>query len=112
MPHIVIEYSANSIDNEQIDRALKSTFEVCKQFDCIRPEALKLRAHSILNAYYGNGVESFVHVTVHLMEGRSRKRKAAISKAILDNVMQEFPTIDTFSVDVLEIDANVYQKNK
>ncbi|MEP2980545.1 MAG: hypothetical protein ABJO86_13725 [Lentilitoribacter sp.] len=112
MPHIVLEYSANSIDDAHLDKALKSTYEVCCKFDCIRPEAIKIRAHSILNAYYGNGAKDFIHVTAHLLDGRSRARKADISKALLDNIMAEFPMIDTFSVDVLEIDGNVYQKNK
>jgi 5-carboxymethyl-2-hydroxymuconate isomerase len=112
MPHIVIEYSADTLNYEQLDKALKSTFDVCCGFDCIRPEAVKIRAHPVVNAYYGNGATSFVHVTAHLLEGRSRVRKAEITRAILDNVMSEFPDIDTFSVDALEIDGNVYQKNK
>ncbi len=112
MPHIVMEYSASSIDDVQLDKALKSIYEVCCKFDCVRPEAIKIRAHSILNAYYGNGAKDFIHITAHLLDGRSRARKADISKALLENAMAEFPMIDTFSVDVLEIDGNVYQKNK
>ncbi|WP_162651995.1 hypothetical protein [Lentilitoribacter sp. Alg239-R112] len=112
MPHIVLEYSSDSIDDDQLNNALESCFDTCIEFDCIRPKALKLRAHAILNAYYGNQADSFVHVTAHLLKGRSTERKSAISKAILDSVMKSLPQIDTFSVDVLEIDGDVYHKNK
>lgn len=112
MPHIVLEYSADAIDDEQLNNAMKHCFDACIAFDCVRPLALKLRAHAVLNAYYGNQADSFVHVTAHLLKGRTVERKAAISKAILDSVMTTLPHIDTISVDVLEIDGDVYQKNK
>jgi len=112
MPHIVVEYSANSIDDETLAHALESCFQVCCEFDCINPKAMKIRAHPVSSAYYGNGADSFVHVTAHLLAGRSVERKADISKALLDDFMKMLPFIDTFSVDILEIDGRVYQKNK
>lgn len=112
MPHIVLEYSADSIDDAQLNYALKHCFDACIEFDCIRPLSLKLRAHAVLNAYYGNQADSFVHVTAHLLKGRTVERKAAISKTILDSIMTSLPHIDAVSVDVLEMDGDVYQKNK
>ena len=42
--------------------------------------------------------------------GKGYAKEAAAES--LDNVMAGFPMVDTFSVDVLEIDGTVYQKNK
>lgn len=112
MPHIVLEYSSNSIDDEQLNTALKNCFDACIEFDCIQPKSLMLRAHAILNAYSLNQADSFVHVTAHFLKGRTVERKSAISQTILDSVMKSLPQIDTISVDVLEIDGDVYKKNK
>lgn len=112
MPHIVLEYSSNTIDDEQLNIALRTCFDACIKFDCIDQDALKLRAHAISNAYYGNHADSFVHATAHLLRGRTVERKSAISKTILDCVMKSLPNADTVSVDIIEIDGDVYQKNK
>lgn len=112
MPHIVMEYSAKTIEPAQIDALFKTCFERCCQFDCINPMALKFRAIPIELAHYGNGSDCFIHARGHFLAGRSDERKADITKSILSSIQESLPHIDTISVEFIEMDPNAYQKNK
>lgn len=111
MPHIVFEYSVDHTDAQAIKQLMDNCFDVCREFECINPKAIKLRAIPVELAYYGNGSESFIHARAHLLDGRTTERKAAISKAILDCTMMSLPHVETFSVEIVEMDKETYQKN-
>jgi 5-carboxymethyl-2-hydroxymuconate isomerase len=112
MPHAVIEYSENvagEIIAGDILRLVHDTMQNCGLFEA---ENIKTRAYAASDFLVGiKGKQgSFVHITLSILNGRTTEQKQTLSTAMIDKLRGPLGNIDQVTVDIVEMDKNIYRK--
>ena len=110
MPHCVIEYSEDVADDVAIDDLVAAVHagafasELFPEYD-IKTRALAYRHHQT-----GQTRDSFVHVAVHLLDGRTDAQKAMLSESVLARIEPMLPKVVSVGVEILDIHRASYRK--
>lgn len=110
MPHVVIEYSEPHLGEEAIGTMMRAAFEVCAASGVMRAEDVKVRAIPLRYVLLQGGAESFVHITLSLLAGRTPEQKEGLAIALRARLGAEFPDIDALSIDVRDMNPIPYKK--
>lgn len=110
MPHIVIEYAkdikdlnAKSLSAAAYNGAAQSGL-FADLYD------IKVRATAYEDYSVGQTQDTFIHITVKLLQGRSDEQKASLTQLILDQVIALNYTVENISVEALDINTKAYCK--
>lgn len=119
MPHIIIEHSKNILEKEslEIGREIQRIMARISEgnFD---PDQCKIRCIAYQNYLVGleKNDENFIHISIKILSGRdvAIRKKLAIetfeyTKNFYKNLQLSQKRCD-ISVDVIEVDREVYQK--
>ncbi|OCQ20098.1 hypothetical protein A7985_16800 [Pseudoalteromonas luteoviolacea] len=109
MPHIILEHSKtldvcptellSSVHQSVIDSTL---------FDITTIKTRLIESHACI---LGDGREDFVHVQIHLLEGRTQSQKQMLSELVLSKLQQLLPASVSLSVHPYDLDPTIYRKN-
>ena len=110
MPHAVVEYSRNlegSFDAAALMRACHNNLLASEQF---AETDIKVRLYACDHALIAGQSATFLHTTVYLLSGRAKDTKKEIADRLLAELVAfNLPTASC-SVDVREIDRQIYAK--
>ncbi len=119
MPHIIIEHSTNIFEKEslEIGREIQKIMSSISEgnFD---PDHCKIRAIAYQNYIVGleKNDENFIHISIKILSGRevAIRKKLALqtfeyAKNFYKNLNLPQKRCD-ISVDIIEVDREVYQK--
>lgn len=110
MPHFIIEhYNALKCDGDR-QKAMQVTAECGASCGFICPNDIKVRLIPIVDFLALDGRRSFIHITVRLLEGRAATQKVSLSEALRDAFDNNYPEIESLSIDIVDMDANAYKK--
>jgi 5-carboxymethyl-2-hydroxymuconate isomerase len=76
----------------------------------MKPDDIKVRAIAYDDLRFAGNIQSFVHVTVSLLEGRSDQQKEHLSVLLRERLVGCCPQIDSISIDVRDMNAAAYKK--
>jgi 5-carboxymethyl-2-hydroxymuconate isomerase len=71
---------------------------------------IKTRALGYAHHRTGQTRDSFVHVAVHLLSGRSDEQKTMLSECVLASVAPLLPQVVSVSVEIYDIHRESYRK--
>ena len=78
MPHLVIEYSEDVAQQADIDAVVAAAHDGAMDSGLFPEYDIKTRAAAYKYHRTGQTRDSFVHVSVHLLDGRSDEQKSAL----------------------------------
>ena len=107
MPHCIIEFS-NDL-NTQIKETVKIVTTDIENSGLFNRRTIKTRAIPIDNYLVGGIEESFIHITVKMLEGRNNVQKKELSQCILRSVMKLYD-IENISVEIMDLHTYSYSK--
>lgn len=109
MPHVVIEYFAP----DGLERAvvLETALETAAHSDIMQREDIKVRLAPSEAILFGDGRESFIHVTLSLLAGRTDAAKLKVAETLTENLRKVCPDIDAISVDIQDLNPACYKKS-
>lgn len=110
MPHLIIEYAAPLAQELDIQVLVEAAFNAAKATDLFDPAAIKARAHPVDAYWIGGTKQLFVHIEVKLLPGRTAAQKKALSERVFETVAALIPADVAVSVEVNDLDADVYTK--
>lgn len=110
MPHIIVEHSANLTASVQESGLLQKLHQVVTDSGLFAPEAVKARSIAFEQMVLPAGKQSFVHVTVSILEGRDDAKRSTLSDALFAATQNTLPHSDAYSVDIHEMDRQTYRK--
>lgn len=92
MPHLVLEYSANIVEGENLFELFKKCHVLLMEILPTDIESCKSRAIKYNEYYIGNGDlnNAFVHVDIKIMPGRDLIKLKNVSCQILDILKEYF----------------------
>lgn len=84
MPNFVIEYGESLTQQISPDTLMDKVFEGAKASGHFPPEAIKIRIEPRSNFRLHDKYKDFLHVSAHILSGRTDSQKSEISKALLE----------------------------
>jgi len=108
MPHCIIEYSSDLEMGAQqlIDAVMQGALDSA----LFNVDDIKLRTISYENYQIATGKKKFIHVAMKILSGRSDEQKRNLSQAVLARLDKLDLTCLSLTVEVLDIDREVYAK--
>ena len=110
MPHCVIEYDQDIADQIEIDAVLAAVHQGAMDSDLFPEYDIKIRALGFQHHRTGQTRDSFVHVAVHLLSGRSDEQRSMLSECVLARVEPLLPQVISVSVEICDIHRESYRK--
>jgi 5-carboxymethyl-2-hydroxymuconate isomerase len=110
MPHLVIEYSDGALDRAALKELMQSLAETAGQTGVMKPEDVKVRAQSYRDYLIAGKQDSFVHLSVYLLAGRTSEQKEMLSISLRRTMVDLCPDIVSLSVDIRDMDPDAYKK--
>lgn len=110
MPHIVIEYSQDVADQVDIDQLIGAAHDAALSSQLFPEYDIKTRACAYRYHRTGQTQHSFVHVTLHLLDGRSDAQKSMLSEKLLDGILRLLPGVVSVGVEICDIHRQSYRK--
>ena len=91
MPHVILEYSANILDDADFPYLFARLHDVLVETGNCRLDDIKSRAIGCEHFRVGDGDarNAFAHLTLHVLEGREEEALQTLGEACLE-VMQTF----------------------
>jgi 5-carboxymethyl-2-hydroxymuconate isomerase len=110
MPHLVIEYSSDALDKDAVTSLMERISATAWQTGVMRAEDIKVRACGYDDFLVAGKSESFVHLSVYLLLGRTSEQKVKLSEQLRATMMELCPDVISLSVDVRDMDPLAYKK--
>jgi len=110
MPHFVIEYSRNIESDYDVNEIIDTAFQAGVDCGFMNPDSIQVRAIGYDNFQLKDGLTSFLHLTVALFAGRTLEQKQSFTTLACERLAERFPKIGSISVDMRDMDQQVYRK--
>jgi 5-carboxymethyl-2-hydroxymuconate isomerase len=110
MPHLVIEYSADVADQVAIEDIVDAAHDGAMASELFAEYDIKTRATGYCHHRTGQTRDSFVHVALHLLDGRSEEQKAMLSEAVLGRLEPLLPKVASVGVEIVDMHRASYRK--
>ena len=110
MPHLVIEYSEDVAGQVDIDALVDAAHDGAMESGLFPEYDIKTRATGYRHHRTGQTRDSFVHVTVHLLDGRSDAQKSGLSEAVLGRLEPLLPGVASVGVEIVDMHRASYRK--
>ena len=91
MPHIILEHSSNILEKDNFSDFFSDAHDMLVEKISANINACKSRAISCNNYYIcdGNINNSFIHITLKIMPGRTKEQKEEVSVSLF-NLLKSF----------------------
>ena len=110
MPHCIIEYSQDVAAQVDIDALIEAVHLGAMDSGLFPEYDIKTRAIAYAHHRTGQTRDSFVHVTVHLLDGRDDAQKAGLSEAVLARIEPMLPGVVSVGVEICDMHRASYRK--
>jgi 5-carboxymethyl-2-hydroxymuconate isomerase len=110
MPHFVIEYSRPLEARIDIGVLMQVAYEAGAASGIMQPADIKVRAVPYEHFRLEGGIETFIHVTVSLLAGRTNEQKEDLAIRLRSALGEHFPAAESISIDIRDMNPIAYKK--
>ena len=111
MPHVLIEYTVDSVNNQQLSEIMRVVYQAVADSQLFNEDNIKLRAIAIQHYRLGNAGKGFIHVQSRIHQGRSDQQKQLLSESILQALRSLSLALQVSTCEVVDMDRNSYCKH-
>lgn len=110
MPHCIIEYSEEITGQVDIGELVDAVHRGAMDSGLFPEYDIKTRACAYRDHRTGQTRDSFVHVTVHLLDGRDDAQKASLSEGVLASIEPLLTAVVSVGVEICDMHRASYRK--
>lgn len=110
MPHFVIEYSRDVETRYDMGDVMDLAFESGVSTGVMQAKDIKVRARPYDHYRMPDKGDSFLHVTVFLLAGRTDAQKEKVSLTLCEDLSALLTTVSSVSVDIRDMNTTAYKK--
>ncbi len=110
MPHVIIEHSEDVAGQIAIDDLIGAVHDATMSSGLFPEYDIKTRAIAYQHHRTGQTRDSFVHVALHLLDGRSDEQKCELSETILAVIEPLLSKIVSVGIEIIDIHRASYRK--
>lgn len=108
MPHFVLDCSASIPIRKPPQEILQAVHDAAEATGLFGAGDIKVRLRPFQDYIAKNGQADFVHVFGNIMEGRTTKQKADLSRRIVTVLKAMFPDVPVISINIREFEKATY----
>lgn len=111
MPHIVIEYPADAVNDSQVEAMLDAVHQSVVASGLFDESHIKLRALPLDHYRLGGRRAPFLHAQLRIHRGRTPEQRQLLSRGVLAVLRaQQWPLV-AITVEVVEMERDSYSKH-
>ena len=110
MPHFVIEYSRDVEENYDISKVMQIALDAGVESGVMQAVDIKVRARPYDHYRLLNESDSFLHVSVFMLAGRTDVQKEHVALILRENLQTYLINITSISVDIRDMNTKAYKK--
>lgn len=108
MPHFIIHCSEDVLATHSEQEINRNVHAVANQSGLFIESDIKVRTLPFSTYLVGNQDSSFIHVFASIMQGRTEKQRAALSKAVVSKLVSLFPEVHNIAMNINEFEKSTY----
>lgn len=108
MPNFIIHCSENVLQLTAPSKIMQAVYEAAEATGLFAPNDIKVRIQPFHYYQLADGKNDFLHVFGYIMQGRTTKQKAALSKSIITSLKQMLPNLSFLAMNVSDFEAASY----
>ena len=108
MPHFTVDCSENILELKDPKELLKEIFDAAFSTGLFKRNAIKVRLNPYKYSLVLGDNKDFIHVFGNIMEGRTEKQKADLSRKIVSKLNQLFQDVPIISINIRDFEKSSY----
>ena len=108
MPHFVEDCSQGLLQQRSEQEILARLHQAVNATGLFEQADIKVRLNPYAAYAVGGGNEDFIHVFSHIMQGRTIEQRAGLSRRIVSELAEMFPTLRRIATNVTEFEKATY----
>ena len=112
MPHIIVEYSEQSVNRTQIKAVLEAVHRSIADSGLFEESHIKTRAYPFRDFTNAGGSEPYIHIQARIKSGRDAENKKRLSEEILGGLRPLNIPASVVTVEIIDMDRDSYGKYK
>lgn len=108
MPHFIVDCSEQIVKLKSPQEIIQKVYDSANATGLFIPEEIKVRINPFQYYTTGNSKDNFIHVFGNIMEGRTTKQKAKLSKEIVSELKTMFPEVPIISINIRDFERATY----
>ena len=110
MPHIIVEYAEQLLNDEQLGTLLQKIHHTIADSGLFDASHIKTRAYPFRAFTHAGGNKPYIHIQARIKSGRDTDNKKRLADAILAGLKQLAIPAAVITVEVIDMDRDSYAK--
>lgn len=110
MPHIIVEYSEQLLDDAKVHIMLQTIHSSIADSGLFKANQIKTRAYSFKEFTNAGGSDPYIHIQARIKLGRDADNKKRLGEAILTGFKALNIQASVITVEVIDMDRDSYGK--
>ena len=110
MPHIIVEYTKQRVNDTQINAVLQTIHQSIAESGLFKADQIKTRAYSFKDFTNAGGNEPYIHIQARIKSGRDIDNKKQLSDVILKGLSALNIPVSVITVEIIDMERESYGK--
>ena len=110
MPHIIVEYAKQRVNDAQVDAILQTIHHSIAESGLFKAVQIKTRAYAFNKFTNAGGSEPYIHIQARIKAGRDVDTKKQLSDVILKGLSTLNIPASVITVEIIDMERESYGK--
>ncbi len=110
MPHLIIEYSQQQAEPEQVEEMLDAVLQAVQASGLFEASHIRVRAVPVSFYRTAGANAHFIHAQCRIHQGRNEEQRRSLSAAVLQALKAQQWAACSITVEVVEMERASYAK--
>lgn len=110
MPHIIVEYPKQLVNDTQVEAILDTIHHAVAQSGLFQADHIRTRAYAFTKFTNAGGSEPYIHIQARIKSGRDTENKKQLGDAILNGLITLAIPASVITVEIIDMERESYAK--
>ena len=110
MPHIIVEYAKQRINDAQVDAMLHTIHHAIAESGLYKPVMIKTRAYAFTKLTNAGGSEPYIHIQARIKATPDVGKKKQLSDVIINGLSTLNIPASVITVEIIDMERESYGK--
>lgn len=110
MPHIIVEYAKQRVNDTQLDEILHTIHDSIAQSGLYKPDMIKTRAYAFNKFTHAGGDEPYIHIQARIKATPDVDKKKQLSDVIIKGLSALTIPASVVTVEIIDMERESYGK--
>lgn len=110
MPHIIVEYPKQLVNDTQVEAILDTLHHAIAQSGLFKADQIRTRAYAFTKFTNAGGSEPYIHIQARIKSGRDTENKKQLGDVILNGLSTLAIPAAVITVEIIDMERESYGK--